>query len=43
MEIRANDIDLIDAERFDSFSSVIINKLNIAALKMFSSRIFSPS
>ena len=27
MKIRANDIDLIDAERFDSFSSV-----NIAAL-----------
>ena len=25
MKIRANDIDLIDAERFDSFSSVIIN------------------
>ena len=25
MKIRAYDIDLIDAERFDSFSSVIIN------------------
>ena len=33
MKIRANDIDLIDAERFDSFSSVIINyKKYIAAL-----------
>ena len=33
MKIRVNDIDLIDAERFDSFSSVIINcKKNIAAL-----------
>ena len=25
MKIRANDIDLINAERFDSFSSVIFN------------------
>ena len=25
MKIRDNDIDLIDAERFDSFSSVIFN------------------
>ena len=33
MKIRANDIDLIDAELFDSFSSVIINcKKYIAAL-----------
>ena len=28
MKIRVNDIDLIDAERFDSFSSVIINCKN---------------
>ena len=33
MKIRANDIDLIDAKRFDSFSSIIINcKNKIAAL-----------
>ena len=34
MKIRANDIDLRDAERFNSFSSVIFNckKLNTAAL-----------
>ena len=44
MKIRANDIDLIDAERFDSFSSVIFNskstyccfnkKLNNTRLKL---------
>ena len=28
MKIRGNDIDLIDAERFDKFSSVIFNCLN---------------
>ena len=28
MKIRANNIDLIDAERFDSFSSVIFNCKN---------------
>ena len=28
IKIRANDIDLIDAERFDSFSSVIFNSKN---------------
>ena len=28
MKIRANGFDLIDAERFDSFSSVIINCKN---------------
>ena len=33
MKIRANDIDLKDAQRFDSFSSVIINcKKYITAL-----------
>ena len=44
MKIRANDIDLIDAERFDSFSTVIFNckikyccfnkKLNSMRLKL---------
>ena len=32
MKIRANDIDLRDAERFDSFSSVIINCKNYFCL-----------
>ena len=36
MKIRADDIDIIDAERFDSFSSIIINcKKCIAALKIY--------